>query len=85
MQTSPTDACAYMRAAILAQVPVDPGAWDEPTLRAVFHVLPPPPVSFAEWRARMLAAQTPSAQEISDANDRFIGFAQELPEILSLH
>ena len=77
------DLTAYMRAAILAQIPVDPTAWDEPTLRAVFHILPAPPITFEEWRTRMLA--TSPQEDTVNANDRFIAFARELPDLLHIN
>ena len=77
------DLPAYMRAAILAQIPVDPSAWDEPTLRAVFHILPAPPVTYEEWRTRMLASSP--HQNMTESNDRFIAFARELPDLLHIN
>jgi len=77
------DQAAYMRAAILAQIPVDPTPWDEPTLRAVFHILPTPPITFEEWRARMLT--TEPQEDIVGSNDRFIAFARELPDLLNIN
>lgn len=73
----------YMRAAIRAQHPINLDAWDDETLRSVFHVLPTPAIPFATWQERMIA-QTPTAPELLDANDRFIAFARELPGILHL-
>ncbi len=77
------DQAAYMRAAILAQIPVDPTAWDELTLRAVFHILSAPPITFEEWLARMLA--TPPQEDAVNANERFIAFARELSDLLNIN
>jgi hypothetical protein len=70
----------YMRAAVLAQNPSHLDSWDEPTLRSVYNLLPNPSISFAIWCERMSAPGF-SPPDYIDANNRFLAFARELPEI----
>jgi hypothetical protein len=71
---------AYLRAAIRASDLREIDTWDIETLRAVYHLLPRPQVSFEEWSNRMgfgePQADTDTGEEIADANERFIEFCR---------
>jgi hypothetical protein len=65
----------YMRAAILAHKPIHSETWDAETIRAVYHAIPFPAISYDAWLERMNAAL--STKSMSLANDRFIAFAEQ--------
>jgi hypothetical protein len=66
---------AYMRAAVLAHNPVHSESWDAETIRAVYHTITFPAISYDAWLERMNAAL--STESMSLANDRFIAFAEQ--------
>ena len=74
---NPNHMLAYMRAAIRAHNPRDLNDWTIDELRAVYHLLPRPQISFQEWSERMGHSESdPPPEEMREANEHFIEFTK---------
>jgi hypothetical protein len=79
---NPDHMLAYMRAAIRVHNPRDINDWTIDELRAVYHLLPRPEVSFQEWSERMGYSEPDHTDdppdETREANEHFIEFVKNL-------